>query len=141
MNLNPYLDFGGDCEEAFKFYAKVLGGQIDAMMRWGDHPDCGDGTAEIPKEHHGKIMHARLVVDGNVLMGSDNPPQYPHEGVKGARVSINVESAGEAERVFAALSEGGNVEMPLAETFWAERFGMFTDRFGVPWMVNCSKPQ
>jgi PhnB protein len=103
------------------------------MMPFGDSPACD----AIPADYRDKIMHARLVVNGQALMASDNHPDYPHEGVKGCSISLNVDSISEADRIFAGLSEGGSVQMPLEKTFWAARFGMATDRFGVPWMINC----
>ena len=132
MQLDPYLMFDGTCEAAFNFYRQCLGGEIVMMSRYGEAP--GEGMPGCNPDH---IMHARLEFDGRVLMASDNHPDYPYEGIKGCSMSLNVASIGEAERVFNVLSENGKVSMPLQETFWAVRFGMFEDRFGVPWMVNC----
>lgn len=132
MRLNPYLMFDGRCEEAFRFYEKVLGGKIEAMFPHEGTPAEG----HVPPEWRKKIMHARLVVGDQVLMGSDSPPQY-QSPMKGFSVSINVSDSAEAERIFHALGEGGNVTMPIQQTFWAARFGMLTDRYGTPWMVNC----
>ncbi len=134
MQINPYLHFNGDCEEAFNFYAKALGGEIAFKITYAESPMAG----ETAKELLGKIMHARLQIGGNVIMGSDAPPGRYKEP-QGFSVSISVESAADAERIYKALEEGGDVYMPLAETFWAERFGMLADRFGVPWMINCEK--
>lgn len=134
MQLNPYLTFGGQCEAAFKFYAKVLGGEIVAMM-----PHEGSPMAErVPPEWRDKIMHARLIVGGEVLMGSDAPPDR-YEQMKGFSVTLGIADLGEAERVFHALAANGTVCMPIAETFWAVRFGMLIDQFGTPWMINCEK--
>ena len=136
MRWNPYLTFDGNCEAAFTFYEKVLGGKIVAMMRFGETP-----AAEfVPAEHRNGIMHAALLVGDQTLMGSDTTPEHPYEGVTGSTVALHVETPAEAESVFAALSEGGTITMPLDETFWAQRFGMFTDKFGVPWLVNCAPP-
>ena len=135
MSLNPYLTFNGNCEAAFKFYERVLGGKIEAMMPHAGTPAEG----HVPPEWNSKIMHARLNIDGDLLMGSDAPPQH-QEPMKGFSVSLQVKEPKEAERVFKALSEGGTVKMPIEETFWAARFGMLVDRFGTPWMVNCDKP-
>ena len=135
MQWNPYLAFNGQCETAFKFYERCLGGKIVAMMPYGDTPAAG----HVPADHRGKIMHARLVVGSQVLMGSDAHPGHPYGGVKGCSVAIHVETPDEAERVFKALAENGTVVMPLGQTFWAARFGMLTDQFGVPWMINCEK--
>ena len=135
MQLNPYLVFNGDCETAFKLYERVLGGKIEAMM-----PHEGTPAAEhVPAEWRKKILHARLNVGGQLLMGSDAPPngQGQYEPPKGFSVSLQVKLPGEAERIFHALAENGQVRMPIQQTFWAARFGMCVDRFGIPWMVNC----
>lgn len=93
----------------------------------------------MPAERRKKIIHARLVGNGMLLMGSDAPPDR-YEPMKGFSVTLNVNEPAEAERVFNALADGGSVRMPLGETFWAKKFGMLTDRFGTPWMINCEKP-
>ena len=134
MRVNPYLTFDGDCEVAFKVYEKVLGGKIVAMMTHKDTP----AEAHVPAEWRDKILHARLVFGDNVLMASDAPPGH-REKMQGFSVSLVMKDPAEAERIFNALSDGGTVTMPLAETFWAAKFGMFRDRFGTPWMVNCEK--
>jgi PhnB protein len=134
MQMNPYLFFSGNCEAAFKFYEKALGGKIEAML-----PHEGTPAAEhVPAEWRSKIMHARLVVGPLVLMGSDAPPQF-QKPMQGFSVSLGIDKPAEAERVFKALSESGTVTMPLEKTFWAERFGMLVDQFGTPWMINCEK--
>ncbi len=135
MKMNPYLTFDGQCEEAFTFYAKVLDGKIDAMMPFKGTPAEG----HVAPEARDKIMHAGLSFDGGVLMGTDAPPQY-RKPMQGMSVSLQFTDPAKAEQVFAALSEGATVTMPLAETFWALRFGALTDRFGTPWMINCEKP-
>jgi PhnB protein len=132
MKLNTYLVFDGRCREAFEFYQSVLGGNIEAMFTHAGTP----AEAQVPPEWLDKIMHARLAVDGNLLMGSDAPPdryKTPHA----FSVNIGTDDVSEAERLYAGLSAGGTVHMPLAATFWATRFGMFVDKFGVPWMINC----
>lgn len=132
MQLNPYLMFNGTCEAAFKFYEKVLGGKIEAMM-----PHEGTPAEEhVPAEWRKKIMHARLVLGDEVLMASDAPPEH-FQPMKGFSVSLNVDKPAEAERIFQALSEKGSITMPLQQTFWASRFGMLVDQFGTPWMINC----
>src|SRR4051812_41641529 len=135
MQMNPYLTFKGQCEAAFKFYEKVLGGKIVAMM-----PHEGTPAADhVPTEWRSKIMHARLVLDDDkVLMGSDTPPGMQEE-MKGFSVTLGVDKPADAERIFHALAEDGRVRMPIQEAFWATRFGMLTDRFGTPWMINCEK--
>jgi PhnB protein len=134
MLLNPYLSFNGQCEAAFKFYKQVLGGEIEAMI-----PYEGTPTADhVPPEWRSKIIHARLTVDDNVLMGADAPPKH-YEEPKGFSVSLSVDDVADAERKFHALVKDGRVRMPIQETFWAARFGMLVDQFGIPWMVNCDK--
>ena len=132
MQLNPYLSFKGQCEAAFKFYERVLGGKIEAMMTFGGSP-MADQT---PAEWRNKIMHARLIVGDEVLMGSDAPPDR-YEEMKGISVTLGIDDPKDAERIFHALSEGGTVQMPIQKTFWAARFGMLVDQFGTPWMINC----
>jgi PhnB protein len=134
MQLNPYLTFNGQCEAAFEFYAKVLGGRIEAMMTYGGSPMA----QETQPEWRNKIMHARMTVGDKMLMASDAPPDR-YEAMKGIMVTLGIDEPGEAERIFHALSENGTVQMPIQETFWARRFGMLVDQFGTPWMVNCEK--
>jgi PhnB protein len=132
MHLNTYLTFNGQCEAAFKFYERCLGGKIVAMF-----PHAGTPAADhVPPEWLSKIMHAALKVGDDLLMGTDAPPDR-FKGSHGFSVNIAVEKPAEAERIFKALSENGKVHMPIAQTFWAERFGMLVDQFGIPWMVNC----
>ena len=136
MDLAPYLVFDGRCEEAFRFYEQNLGGRIVVMTTFGESPMA----QHAPPEWHAKILHARLVLGDNVLMGSDAPPGR-HEAMQGFSVTLTTEDPAEAERVFLALAEEGTIRMQLQETFWAQRFGMLVDRFGTPWMVNCEKPR
>jgi PhnB protein len=134
MQLNPYLIFNGDCEAAFKFYERVLGAKIEFMMTHEGTP----AAEQVPAGWVKKIMHARLNLNGQLIMASDTPPErYSKPG--GFSVNISVTDPAEADRIFSELSDGGTVHMPIAETFWAVRFGMFTDRFGIPWMINCEK--
>ena len=132
MDLVTYLAFDGRCEEAFKFYEKALGGKILMMMKIADAPPGMPITPGSEK----RIMHARLAVGNRLLMGGD-APMGNHSKPQGFSVSIQVDKPADAERMFQALSDGGSVMMPIAETFWAQRFGMLTDKFGIPWMVNC----
>jgi len=134
MQLNPYLSFNGQCEAAFRFYEKCLGGKIEAMVTYAETPMAG----ELPPEWRGKIVHARLRAGDHLLMAGDPPPPH-YEPMKGCSVSITVKEPAEAERLFHALAEGGTVRMPIQQTFWSVRFGMFTDRFGIPWMINCEQ--
>lgn len=135
MELNPYLTFNGQCEAAFKFYERVLGGKIEFMLTYGGSPMAD----QVPSEWHNKILHATLIVSGKVLQGADGPPDHKEE-MKGFALAIGLDDPVEAERIFKALAEKGTVQMPLQETFWALRFGMLTDEFGVPWLINCEKP-
>jgi PhnB protein len=134
MQLNPYLNFNGQCEAAFKFYEKSLGGKIEAMFTHAGTP----AEQQTPPEWRDKILHARLTVGDNVLMASDAPPDC-YEEPKGFSVSLQINDPKEAERIFYALAENGKVQMAIQETFWAARFGMLVDQFGIPWMINCEK--
>ncbi|WP_114239323.1 VOC family protein [Dyella sp. C9] len=132
MRFIPYLNFDGDCSEAFDFYAQAFKGTITARMTGGESPMAAD----MPAAMHGRVMHVQLETTNGIIMGADGPPQSDtHGGV----VNIDVATVTEAERVFQALAEGGRVQMPIAETFWAKRFGLLTDRYGKGWMVNCMK--
>ena len=135
MKINPYLNFNGQCKEAFKFYEQVLGGKITFQMTWGEMP----GADQFPAESHKLIMHSTLNVGDEVVMGADAPPDRYQEP-KGINVSIHVKDKAEGERIFNALAEGGEVQMPFQQTFWSPGFGMCVDRFGIPWMVNTEGP-
>jgi PhnB protein len=132
MQLNTYLLFRGECEEAFKFYAKVLGGKIEAMMTHAGTP----AESQTPPEWKNKILHARMTVGSQVLMASDAPPGR-QQTPQGFSVNIGTTDPAEAERIYHALVDGGNAIMPIGQTFWAKRFAMLVDRFGIPWMINC----
>ena len=132
MQINPYLFYDSNCEAAFKFYEKVLGGKIELMLRNEEGPPEMGSAPDRAK----KIMHARISIDGEVLMASDAPPSHFHKP-QGFAVSITVNDPAEAERKFKALSEGGTVNMPFSKTFFSKGFGMCNDQFGIPWMVNC----
>lgn len=134
MQTNTYLLFNGQCEEAFKLYEKVLGGKIVAMMTHVGTP----AENHVPPEWRAKILHASMKIGDQSLMASDAPPGR-YSKPQGFSVNVAVDDPGDAERIFNALAEGGAVVMPFAETFWAYRFGMLVDRFGIPWMVNCEK--
>jgi len=132
MQLNPYLEFNGQCEAAFKFYEKCLGGKIEGMIPYAGSP----AEQQVPEGSRNQILHAYLVVNGQGLMGSDCPPKMFNQP-KGFSVTLNFKDTAEAERVFDELAKNGTVKMPLEKTFWASRFGMLTDQFGIPWMINC----
>jgi PhnB protein len=135
MEMNTYLTFNGQCEAAFKFYEQSLGGKIVMMLNHENSPMA----EHTPAGWQDKIMHARLILGDQILMGSDAPPNS-YEQPKGFSVSILAADTAEAERVFQALADNGTVQMPIQETFWAHRFGMLVDQFGIPWMVNHEKP-
>jgi PhnB protein len=135
MQMIPYLTFNGQCEAAFKFYEQCLGGKIEIMMPHAGTP----AEAHVPPEWRNKILHATLTVDGEVLMGSDAPPDR-YEEPQGFSVMLRIKDPADAERIFHALAENGTVRMPLQQTFWSVRFGMLVDRFGIPWMINCYQP-
>ena len=128
MQFNVHLNFNGKCEEAFAYYARHLGAKVEVMLKWDDMPGPSQPAMK------GKIMHGRLTIGGTLAMGADSPPAM-YKTPQGMTVSMSTETAAEAERAFAALSDGGAVSMPLAETFFAHKFGMVTDRYGIPWMV------
>ena len=132
MQVQPYLYFNGDCETAFKYYERCLGGRIEAMTTHAGTP----AEQGVPAEWRNKILHARLVVGDAVLMASDAPPGHYHKP-QGFSVSIQINEPARAEDIFRALADGGTVIMPFQQTFWAARFGMLVDKFGTPWMVNC----
>lgn len=134
MQINPYLNFAGNCAEAFAFYAKLFGGTIEMSMTHGGTPMA----SEVPADWHDKIMHIQMkTADGFTLMGSDAPPAY-YSKPQGFFVSLQMSDPAEAERIYAALIDGGVASMKLQKTFWAERFAMLTDRFGTPWIINCA---
>jgi len=136
MYLNPYVNFNGKCKEAFSYYAQVLGGKVEFMMTWGEMP----GAEQPPADTHDLIMHATVKIGDASLLGADSPPGR-YQKPTGMNVSLHFKDKAESERVFNALAEGGNVTMPFEKTFWSEGFGMCTDRFGIPWMVNTQQVQ
>jgi len=141
MQLIPYLSFDGQCNEAFAFYRQALGGEIVAQMRWDEAPASEPPMCEpMPPGTGDRIMHVQLEAAGATLMGADAPPGQIDATASQTCINVVVADAAEAARVFDALAAGGQVQMPLEETFWAHRFGMLVDRYGKPWMVNCLKP-
>jgi PhnB protein len=136
MKVNPYVMFNGQCKEAFQFYERVLRGKILFMMTYGESP----AKDQMPPATHNLVIHATLSLDDQLIMASDTPPDR-YEKPQGLYISLHFTDVGEGEKVFKALSEDGNVQMPFEKTFWADRFGMCVDRFGIPWMVNCETPK
>jgi PhnB protein len=134
MKQNPQisLSFNGDCEAAFRFYERCLDGTLSFMLTWGDSPMA----AAAPAGWAGKIAHATLKVGDSVIMGSDVPPER-YQAPRGFEIVLPMNDTAVAERVFEALAEKGRIAMPLQETFWASRFGVVVDRFGIPWSINC----
>jgi PhnB protein len=130
MRFIPYLAFGGDCREAFEFYEKTLGGRIEGIVTYGESPEPGN----VPPGMHDKVMNAYIRIGDAELMASDMPGSYSKP--TGTTVCIVNDDEGEAERIFRAFESGGTVVMPFGPTFWAKKFGMVTDRFGTPWMIN-----
>jgi PhnB protein len=129
----PYLGFGGDCEEAMRFYERALGGKITVLVRSKDTPM----RDQVPAEFAEKIMNAQLQLPGGgLLYAGDTPPHIPFEGIKGVSITLNYSTAEEGAAAFGALSDGGTVTMPYGPTFWAKAFGMCVDKFGVPWLIN-----
>jgi PhnB protein len=135
MKIHTYLNYGGNCEEAFRFYEKNLGGKISMMMRHGEQPDAKNAPAGTEKG----IMYANIAIGETQLMGSDVPPDR-FEPMRSVYLSLAVDNDAEAERIFKLLAEGGEVFMPMAETFFASRFGMLRDRFGTSWMILHQRP-
>jgi PhnB protein len=130
--LNAYLSFDGTCAEAMLFYARVLGARLEALITYGDAP----GPERPPASHADKVMHAYLVHPEWELMAGDMPPGMAYGGIQGVMLTLSYPTAAEGRRIFDALAAGGQVTMPPGETFWADFFGMVTDRYGVPWGVN-----
>ena len=129
----PYLGFNGNCAEAMRFYERVLGGKITVMMTGAQTPIAD----QIPKEFADRVMNAQLLLPGGgLLYAGDAQPHVPYEGIKGVNIALNFDTVEEAESIFNALAEGGKVTMPYSPTFWAKKFGMLIDKFGVSWIIN-----
>jgi PhnB protein len=133
MKLNPYLNFAGNAEEVIEFYKTALDGEVVMLNRFGESPmPCDDDWKQ-------KIMHARIVFGGdNIIMISDAMKGYPFSTNGNIQLSIGLDDEAKTNQIFNKLSEGGNVTMPLAKQFWGDIFGMFQDKFGVDWMLNCT---
>ena len=134
MQLHTYLNYGGNCEQAFRFYEQHLGGEITFLMRHGEQP----APSAVPPDWNGTVLHARMKLGGTELLGADIPGYQP---MRSAYLSLTVSSDEEAERVYRLLSDGGQLYMPMQETFFASRFAMLRDRFGTSWMLLHPKPQ
>jgi PhnB protein len=134
VKFSPHINYNGRCLEAFKHYAEIFGGRITMQMTYGESP----AACEMPADMAGKIIHAEIDIGGPVLMGADAPPDR-FSAPQGIQLSVSIDKPADAERIFNALAQGGAVIMPFQQTFWAHRFGMCADRFGISWMVNCEK--
>ena len=132
MEMTAYLSFKGDCEAAFKFYEQCLGAQPGAIFRYAGSPMAG----QVPPDWSDKVMHGSLTVGGHAIMAADVMPEQ-YEEPKGFSLSLQMKSVEDAERIFRELATEGRVVMQLEKTFWADRFGMVVDRFGIPWLINC----
>lgn len=134
MQVEPYLFFEGRCEEALEFYRKALGAEVVMVMRYKDSPEPPP-PGKLPPGSENKVMHANLRIGETTVMASDGFAQGQPK-FQGFSLSISVADEARADKLFAALADGGHVQMPMTRTFWSPRFGMVTDRFGVGWMVN-----
>lgn len=130
MKLNTCLNYGGNCRQAFEFYQQHLGGKITVMLSHADSPALN----QVPPEWQHSIVHARMNLGGTELIANDVPPER-FQPMRSAYLSLSVESTAEAERIYALLSDGGQIFMPLDENFFAHRFAMLRDRFGTSWML------
>ena len=132
MQMNTYLSFHGECEAAFKFYEECLDGTLGEIFRYGGTPMAD----QVPADWQNKVMHGSVTIGDQVLMGGDVAPER-YEKPQGFSLSLQIKSTTQADRIFRLLARDGTVVMPLEETFWADRFGMIVDRFGIPWLINC----
>jgi len=130
--LDSYIFFDGQCAQAMRFYERVLGGKLEKMITYGQSPD----PANCPPGDPNRIMHACIVLPGGRMLMASDTPEGMHKPMQGFALALNYPTADEARKVFDELAAGGTVMMPMARTFWSEAFGMFTDRFGTPWMVG-----
>ena len=135
MKVNTYLNYGGNCAEAFRFYEKELGGKINMLMTHDQNP----GPGGLPPELGKTVLHASITIAETTMMASDVPPDR-FQPMRSVYLSLGMDSAAEAERVYKLLSEGGQVFMPIQETFFATRFAQLRDRFGTSWMIIHEKP-
>jgi PhnB protein len=135
LKLQTYLNYGGNCEQALRFYEKHLDGKITTLLTWDQMP----GVKDLPPERQKAIMHARITIGETELMASDVPPEQ-FQPIRSVYLSLSVNSSQEAERLHALLSDGGQIFMPLQETFFAFRFGMLRDKFGTSWMIIHERP-
>ena len=136
MKLHTYLNYGGNCAQAFRFYEQNLGGKITMTMTQGEMPN----PSGVPPERKNDVLHARMNIGGTELLGADVPPER-FQPMRSAYLSLAVDSSEEAERIYALLSDGGQIFMPMQEAFFAFRFAMFRDKFGTSWMLLHERPR
>ncbi len=134
MKMNTYINFGGNCAEAFRFYEQHLGGKVLFTMLWNQMPDAGKHT---PPGYADKVLHSSIELGGTTLLAADVPGYQP---MRSAYITLHVPTVEEAERIYSVLAEGGEIYMKMGETFFAQRFAQFSDRFGTKWMLICEKP-
>ncbi len=134
LGVQPYLNFNGNCEEAINFYKEALDGEILFMQRYGESPMAGMSGDD-------KVMHCTLRIGKTHIMASDNPENMPATAGNNISLTVGLNDLDRARTLFDRLAKGGNVTMPLDKTFWAEAFGMLTDKFGINWMINCDKAE
>jgi len=134
MQIEPRISlvFNGECDAAFTLYQQCLGGTVTFRLAWGDSPMAD----QAPPEWRDKILHATLTLGGTALSGAD---VLSYQRPQGFQIQLNLDDVAAAERIFTQLAEGGEVTVPLQQTFWAQRFGAVVDRFGVPWSINCGE--
>jgi len=135
MQLHTYLNYGGNCAQAFRFYEQHLGGKITMMMTHGEMPN----PSQVPPERKNDVLHARMTIGGTDIMATDVPPDR-FQPMRSAYLSLSVDSIEEAERIYGLLSEGGQIFMKMEETFFAHRFAMLRDKFGTSWMILNERP-
>ena len=135
MKLNTYLNYGGNCAQALRFYEEHLGGKITAMSTYAQMPD----QSNVPPDQKDKVIHARITLGGAEVMASDTPPDR-FKPMRSVYLSLSVDANEEAERIYSLLSDGGEIFMPMAETFFAHRFAMLRDKFGTSWMIIHQRP-
>ena len=134
IGVKPYIGFTGNCEEAFNFYKDAMNAQIQGMLKYSESLMAGQGNDD-------NIMHATLKIGDTIIMAADSmSDKHPVTVGNNIAMALGLDDPEDAERIFANMSKGGQVTMPLQETFWAKRFGMLTDKFGINWMFNCEKP-
>lgn len=134
IGVKPYISFQGNCEEAFNFYRECMNASIEGLMRYGDSPMAGNGNDD-------KIMHAVLRIGETIIMAADNlSDEHPVTVGNNISLAVGLDTTEDAEMIFAKMSEGGRITMPLQKTFWAACFGMLQDKFGINWMFNCEEP-